>query len=245
MDLITAIEKTRRDLLELSARNRLIHTPLETKKPGWIQIVAERSDSLFDILVRQNKAMTFLPKAVDAAATELQEFRLAFDSPSDNDSNGEDDEVDEDLTAPATEDSDGHTDLFLQTNIGSDKLHDKLLKCFYEARTSEEEQGVSILYLACGFLKWRESPTSTVNRFAPLLLIPVELSRNNARSKFRLKFRDDEIVTNLSIQARLQQDFGIRMPDLPESAADDESWTPSKYFAEIAELVKEREGWEL
>ena len=74
-----------------------------------------------------------------------------------------------------TEESDCHTDLFLQTNIGSDKLHDKLLKCFYEARTSEEEQGVSILYLACGFLKWRESPTSTVNRFAPLLLIPVEL----------------------------------------------------------------------
>ena len=245
MDLITAIEKTRRDLLELSARNRLIHTPLETKKPGWIQIVGERSDQLFDILVRQNKAMTFLPKAVDASATELQEFRLAFDSPSDNDSSGEDDEVEEDLTAPATEDSDGHTDLYLQTNIGSDKLHDKLLKCFYEARTSEEEQGVSILYLACGFLKWRESPTSTVNRFAPLLLIPVELSRNNARSKFRLKFRDDEIVTNLSIQARLQQDFGIRMPDLPESTTDDETWTPSKYFAEIAELVKEREGWEL
>lgn len=81
-----------------------------------------------------------------------------------------------------------------------------------------------------------------MNRFAPLLLIPVELSRNNARSKFRLKFRDDEIVTNLSIQARLQQDFGIRMPDLPESAADDETWTPSKYFAQIADLVEERNG---
>ncbi len=88
MDLITAIEKTRHDLLELSARNRLIHTPLETKKPGWIQIVGERSDQLFDILVRQSKAMTFLPKAVDAAASELKEFRLAFDSPSDSDSNG-------------------------------------------------------------------------------------------------------------------------------------------------------------
>ena len=35
------------------------------------------------------------------------------------------------------------------------------------------------------------------------------------------------------------------MPDLPESTTDDETWTPSKYLAEIAELVKEREGWEL
>ncbi len=60
-----------------------------------------------------------------------------------------------------------------------------------------------------------------------------------------MKFRDDEIVTNLSIQARLQQDFGIRIPDLPESPSDDDNWTPSKYFAEIAELVKDRDGWEL
>ena len=245
MDLITAIEKTRRDLLELSARNRLIHTPLETKKPGWIQIDGERSDQLFDLLVRQSKSMTFLPKAVDDATSDVEKFRLAFDDPNNNASNSEDYNSDEELITSATEESDGHTDLILQTNIAPDKLHDRLLKCFYEARTSEEEQGVSILYLACGFLKWRESPSSTVNRYAPLLLIPVELSRNNARSKFRLKFRDDEIVTNLSIQARLQQDFGIRMPDLPESVTDDENWSPSKYFAEIANLVKERDGWEL
>ncbi|MCY7278518.1 MAG: DUF4011 domain-containing protein [Phormidesmis sp. CAN_BIN44] len=245
MDLITAIEKTRRDLLELSARNRLIHTPLETKKPGWIPIVGERSDQLFDILVRQNKAMTFLPQAADNAAAEVKEFRRAFDGPGDHESGSDTCDSDEDLEGEATGVSDSHSDMFLQTTLSSDKLNDKLLKCFYEAKTSEEEHGVSILYLACGFLKWRESPSSTVNRYAPLLLIPVELSRNNARSKFRLKFRDDEIVTNLSIQARLQQDFGIRMPDLPESTADDDNWSPSKYFAEIADLVKEREGWEL
>ena len=86
MDLITAIDKTRRDLLELSARNRLVHTPLETKKPGWIKIVDERSDQLFDILVRQNKAMTFLPQAADNAAAEVKEFRRAFDGLGDHES---------------------------------------------------------------------------------------------------------------------------------------------------------------
>ena len=247
MHLIAAIEKTRRDLLELSARNRLIHTPLETKRPSWIQIENERSNQLFEILVKQRKSMTFLANAADLGKSEQQAFLEAFDSsngaPTDNQQR-----ISEELVSDSSGDTallDSHSDMFLQTNIAADKLNDRLLKCFYEARTAEEEQGISILYLGCGFLKWRESGNSSVNRYAPLLLIPVELSRNNARSKFRLKFRDDEIVTNLSIQARLHQDFGIRPPDLPESIADDESWTPSKYFEQIADLVKDRDGWEL
>lgn len=299
IDLSSAIEKTRSELLELTARNRLIHTPLESKKPTWVRIVGEHSDSLFDLLVRQKKTLTFLPQAteeptlddaslestsptditsldyvastespidsvVDDSALEVARFRQAFEQLStprtendvvendiaetdDNEELDPDivdaDELDE-LSAPQ-HDAGSNQDLFLQTTLTDEKLHDRLLKCFYEARTSVEEQGVSILYLACGFLKWRESPNSEVNRYAPLLLIPVELSRNNARSKFRLKFREDEIVTNLSIQARLYQDFGIRLPDIPESAADDELWSPARYFAQIQELLHGRPGWEL
>ena len=138
MDLITAIEKTRRDLLELSARNRLIHTPLESKKPSWIQISGERSEQLFHLLVRQGKSMTFLPKAVDDATSDVEKFRLAFDGPNSNASKGEDYDSDEEPVTSASEESESHTDLFLQTNIAPDKLHDRLLKCFYEARTSEE-----------------------------------------------------------------------------------------------------------
>ena len=82
-------------------------------------------------------------------------------------------------------------------------------------------------------------------RYAPLLLIPVALSRNTGRSKFRLRLRDDKIVTNLSIQSRLQQDFGIRLPDVPESPADEENWSPTTYFDSIRELVDDRDDWEV
>ena len=61
MSLQEAIEKNRRELLDLSARNRLVHTPLEGKRKSWLSIEDERSDQLFDLFARQGKAMSFLP----------------------------------------------------------------------------------------------------------------------------------------------------------------------------------------
>ncbi|MEL6107859.1 MAG: DUF4011 domain-containing protein [Planctomycetota bacterium] len=241
MDLPAILEKTRRDLLELTARNRLIHTPLDGKRKSWLQVVDERTDCIFDLLVRRGKTLSFLGREDAEQENERDRFIEAFetaDHPSaiESDTDGVDGFADRHV-------ADRHIDSFLQTTLSPEKLQSRLLRCFYDARTAEEEQGVSILYLACGFLKWRESENSDVDRYAPLLLLPVELSRNTARSKFRLKFRDDEIVTNLSIQARLQQDFGIRLPDLPESPGDEDGWSPSAYFNTITELIEEREGW--
>jgi very-short-patch-repair endonuclease len=248
VSLAAAIEKTRRDLLELTARNRLVHTPLEGKRKTWIEIVQENSDSIFDLLVRREKTLKFLPlDAGDQDAgddEERKEFLRAFESSGDE-------EVVAEARGPfeaepfAGAAEDRLTDLYLQTALSKEKLEKQLLRCFYDARTAEEEQGVSILYLACGFLQWREAANSSVNRYAPLLLLPVELSRNTARSHFRLRFRNDEIVTNLSIQARLEQDFGIRLPDLPESVSDDDTWKPSAYFEQVHDLIQGRDGWEV
>ncbi|WP_182865989.1 DUF3320 domain-containing protein [Rhodopirellula sp. JC639] len=240
MDLAAVIEKTRRDLLELTARNRLVHTPLDGKRKSWVQVHDERTDNVFDLLVRQGKTMSFLPVTPEVDEDDREQFLREFEETND-------DQLDDDAecSGDGGEVPERYTDLFLQTTFSQDALNDRLLKLYYEARTAEEEQGVSILYLACGFLKWRESGSSAVDRYAPLLLIPVELSRNSVRSKFRVNFRDDEIVTNLSIQARLQQDFGLRLPDLPEGIQDEPQWTPTAYFDDIRKLIEGREGWQV
>ncbi|MCC9600027.1 DUF4011 domain-containing protein [Stieleria sp. JC731] len=262
MELEAVIEKTRRDLLELTARNRLIHTPLEGKRKSWLQIDDERSDQLFDLLVRQGKTMSFLSAnavADSASATDtedddrerdefLRQFDSADESPlpnrADDDRPGDVDlQGDESVDEGAVHER--HTDRFLQTQVAADSLDDRLLKIYYEARSAEEEQGVSILYLACGFLLWRESKTSDVNRYAPLLLLPVEMSRHSAQTKFRLKFRDADVVTNLSIQARLRQDFDLQLPDLPEDVSEEPDWTPKQYFDEVRQCIDGREGWQV
>ena len=48
-------------MLDLSARNRLISTPRGLPRGEKIEIVDERSEEVFRLLVRERKAMSFLP----------------------------------------------------------------------------------------------------------------------------------------------------------------------------------------
>ena len=85
----------------------------------------------------------------------------------------------EDPTGTATR----HTDNKLQTPLTLARLNLRLRETFRQARLSIEEQGVNILYLALGMLRWYESDSSTTERRAPLILIPVQLARSSVRER--------------------------------------------------------------
>ena len=112
-----------------------------------------------------------------------------------------------------------HTDNKLQTALARAALNLRLRETFRQARLSIEEQGVNILYLALGMLRWYESESSGTARRAPLILIPVQLDRSGVRESFKLRWTGDDIEANLSLEAKLKQDFGIRLPQMP--AAED------------------------
>ncbi|MEO8243570.1 MAG: DUF3320 domain-containing protein [bacterium] len=131
------------------------------------------------------------------------------------------------------------TDQFLETPLGPEAQARRLLRLATDARTAEEEQGLNILFLAMGFLKWRESGTSDVWREAPLLLLPVELVRNERTSTYDIRAREDDITTNLPLQERLRQDFGILLPDVD----DTEGWMPSGYYDKVSDAVSAQSGW--
>ncbi len=95
-------------------------------------------------------------------------------------------------------------------------LQKRLLTPQRESVLIEEEQGANVLFLAIGFLKWFEADNSDVERFAPLILVPVRLDRDRVRSRFWLQRREDDIEVNLSLRAKLKQDFEIELPDLPD-----------------------------
>jgi very-short-patch-repair endonuclease len=220
-----------------------------------LKIVGEHSACLFDILVRDRKSMSFLakPDSLGAQApmlrsagsgSEMERDRQDFVDGFDKDELRSDNLAELEWIERLSSNSDALTDLNLQTNLEQEALQKKLLKLFYDARSFEEEQGVNVLYMACGFLKWREQGTKK-DRFAPLLLIPVELTRTKAGSKFQLRYREDDIVTNLSIQARLHEDFSVRFPDVPESCADDDEFQPSDYFQSIESVLGDRDGWKI
>jgi hypothetical protein len=182
---------TRKRLVETGTRNRLVHVNRSNTRGNVLNVVNERSDDVYGIL-SDGRAMRFLALGRD-----------------------KDDEGDHLSLAGSSEaevSDDRYTDAHLETKLGPDALAKKLLKIAREAKTAEEEQGVNILYLALGFLTWFEDKSSSVPREAPLVLLPVELERNQRTSTFDLRLREEDILTNLPLAQRLKEDFGIELP---------------------------------
>jgi very-short-patch-repair endonuclease len=225
-DVIKRIQNARRDLLDLSARNRLINTPRSSSQGRKIEIVDERSEEVFRLLVRERKVMSFLPGAGEEE--ELETTRPELAQP--------EEEADNTGTPHAR-----HTDSRLQTRLTSERLQSRLLSMYYDAQTYEEEQGVSILYLALGFLKWYESASSDKPRYSPLLLVPVDLERPSAASRFHVRYREEDVTTNLSLQAKMKGEFDINLPDVPEM----EEISPAAYFQAVTQAVEEKPRWEV
>ena len=146
------------------------------------------------------------------------------------------------LVSPTYKADEGRfTDLTLQTRFGQDRLQKKLLGLAREARTLEEEQGINALYLAVGFLRWFEDDKSEIERFAPLILLPVSLRRNERTSSYDLEIRGEDIATNEPLKHRLADDFGIKLPEIP----DTEDWSPSSYLDAVAAAVSAKARWSI
>ena len=185
----------RQELLDLGLRNPLLNfRPLKSR---GLTIIAEQPAQLFDLLVRQGKPMSFLPLAEAVTQDIPADWLPQPDDPS----------------LPP----DRHTDEYLQTPYNSPHLQERLLNTELAARTVIDEQGVNILYLALGLLRWRETTNDANSRLAPLILIPVELIRDDATSPFRLHYTGADISENLSLRFKLQVDNELTLPPFPES----------------------------
>lgn len=236
------LERARRELLDLTNRNRLLSTPRKNQRSKRIEVIGEDADDIYRILVQEGKSMWFRPAqgssaSVDAELQQEPVLEGLFDQSTPGASQPQEMPQPENDTISAT--TAVHGDRYLQTGLSSTQLQSRLLQLYYDARTYEEEQGVNILYLAMGFLSWYEDENSDVEHQAPLILIPVRLHRDSAWSRFRIEYTGDELSTNLSLQERLWQDFALEFPDLPDA----EDLVPSSYFKSVEEAVAKQPRW--
>lgn len=229
--LVTSLEKSRKELLDLSLRNRLLNVPRSRSRTRTIEIVDELSDEIFRILVRDKKAMSFLPGRDDSETEESQDDKdeiAALPQP-------EDEELNERGVAKR------HVDTRLQTRLTSKGLQSRLLEFSYDARTFYEEQGVNVLFLAIGMLKWYEAEASDTARYAPLLLLPIALERESASERFKLRFIEEDLTSNLSLLTKMQSEFNLKLPELP----DMEDLIPSTYFEQVESACAGIPRWEV
>ncbi len=213
-----AIKSLKERLIDTSKRNRLIHSPIGKNRGKHLDIIEERSDEVFQLLVHKKKKMQFTHSRDGYEEPDIMENIFIPDPP-----------------PPSAK----HTDRNLQTRLTKDALHKRLLQLYRDSNSSLEEQGANPLFLALGFVRWFESSSSSIERFAPLILLPVELIREGVKDNFKLLLRDQDLEPNHSFDAFLKSDFDLRLPPWPEG----EDWVPSEYYRSVNRMVSARENW--
>lgn len=226
----TKLDRARIHLLDLTARNRLLNIPRSKARSGsLIEVVDERATEVYRLLVKEGKTMTFAPgrSAEGEVETDAEEVE-DLEQPGD-------DGVDERGVANR------HSDNRLSTRLTSKGLQKRLLTLYFDARTLEEEQGVNVLYLALGTLKWIDPNNAANVRFAPLVLVPVSLERATAGDRFKLKWRQEDPSSNLSLEAMVDRIHLLKLPAF--EATDDFDIT--SYCSAVTQAVASKPGWEV
>ena len=226
-------------LLDLSKRNRALN--FKVQKVSTVTIIDEQPAEIFRLLCSQGKSLKFLPQA---------EKEKTADAESKTEANPfEAEELEENLPArdfalyEASNLANHHTDDYLQTNHSPEQLDKSLRRLEEQARLIIEEQGVNALFLALGTLHYRESADSKEFYKAPLILVPVELSRKSARAGFTIKKTDDETIVNPSLAEYLRRNFGLTLPEIADSGSLDENYDLQQFLAAVSESVSHQKDW--
>lgn len=101
----------------------------------------------------------------------------------------------------------------IQTNQTIKEQQKTLRNLRNKAKTALEEQGVNILYLSFGFLKWKESQDSDQVITSPIVLVPVSLTLESITSPFVLRLHEDEVVINPTLKYKMEHEFGVTLPE--------------------------------
>ncbi|MDM9621105.1 DUF4011 domain-containing protein [Rhizobium sp. S96] len=146
------------------------------------------------------------------------------------------------LPLPDTEvDDDRFEDDHIQTLLLAPDLERKLNALITKARTAQQETGLNLLRVACGFLEWKD-PVRTDDRvyLSPLVLLPVTVERKKSAGGpiFTVAGAGEEAETNLVLREKFKREFNIELPLF-------EGGSLEEYFEEIALIKHSKLPWQV
>ena len=206
----------RRELLDLTLRNQLLNFKSRAKT---ITIVNQSPVNLFQTLVLQDSKMYFVANKKDKKEDKSSVWdHIPFDF---------------------SKFSEG--DKKLATDLTPKELQKRLYYINNQAKTMLQEQGYNILYLAVGFLEWKDKSKPRQKNKAPLVLIPVAMERKKVGESFNLEWTGEDIQTNISLKAKLLE-AGIELPDFQFKRYGE---VIDHYIASVRRAVSRMDGWEV
>ncbi len=221
------IERWQRKLLDLTLRNRLLNfRPTKQTVPVLCPNVSRLEDRLAD---GKRLRMISLDEshAVQDRDAELHQKRTKTD-------------LNQEFAREALERNE------VACPVTEKDLNARLTALYRKARNDLAEGGTNTLYLAVGFLRWKQIPTDEKTYRAPLLLIPVKLTRRSASSPYYLSSHEDDVRFNATLLQLLKKDFDCDLSffegDLP---TDDSGVDVPAVLERMRRAVREIPGFEV
>lgn len=122
---------------------------------------------------------------------------------------------------------------------------EKVLKQLYrQSQISMEENGTNTLYLALGFLRWFQKGMG-IPRYAPVVLVPIEIERKIQKKSYVIHVRDDEIQMNITLLEMLRQNYEIDISSLDPLPTDEHGIDLPLVFRTLRHAVMNEEGWDI
>jgi len=125
------------------------------------------------------------------------------------------------------------------------ELSTKMTKMYRDAKIHIEESGTNCLFLSLGLLKWYENDYTEKERYAPILLVPVELSKKIGKFAYKIKGREEETLINVTLLEKLKQDFGIEIKGLDPVPIDENGVDVIKVYSIIRNAIIDQKKWDV
>lgn len=133
----------------------------------------------------------------------------------------------------------------LRSYLTENELGKALTYLYRSSRTAMEENGANTLYIALGLLKWYETKSSERPRYAPILLIPVEIIRKSAAKGYVIRSREEETMMNITLLEMLRQNFNITISGLDPLPVDDSGVNVKLIYSIIRNSIKNQPKWDV
>jgi len=112
------------------------------------------------------------------------------------------------------------------------------------ARTDLEEGGVNTVFATLGLLRWFE-PGNPTERFAPLLLYPVQILFNRQLRRVCLQRLVEDPIANVTLIEKMRRDFNVDLSFLASLEADDAGLDIPQMLRQCREAIQRMPRWEI
>lgn len=133
----------------------------------------------------------------------------------------------------------------IRTFMDAAELEESLKKLYRAAKVSMEENGSNTLFLSLGLLRWFESEMSEKPRYAPLVLIPVDIVRNVRDKGYIIRSRQEDAQINVTMIEYLRQDHGINIDGLDPLPEDEHGIDLPLVFNTVRQAIMGKKTWNI